>query len=699
MTQDLFAALERLDSLLEAGIKRAEAAYGPAAAGDPFRGLHIDPAEVDRLLARGPGEAFLSANGGPAALPSRRWAALVSRFALSPFDLDVVVLALAPEVDLRYERFYAYLQDDVTRKRPTVELALNLLCSSASEKLARRDRFQADAPLLRGGVLRLLPDPGQPEPPLLARALRLDNQVIGFLLELQGLDGRLAPFCTLADPAPVSAHPGLPEPLEELVEPLAEAACAGTPLRLYLRGPAGLGRQRVAGWAAARAGKRLLTADLDRAAADGQPLADLLGILFREAAFQDAVCFLRGIDPLLDGRREADLRSLTRELAVSRQVVVLAGAESWSPLVAAGGNAPVAVRVVSSPMPSFARSRRAWRFELDLVHIKVADDDLDLLASRFRLTLAQIAEAAATAHPLAPAVAKAGLEDIMAAARRQTGHELGGLAVKLEPVFGWTNIVLPDDLLRQLRELCQCVEHRQQVLEDWGFGRKLSLGRGVSALFAGPPGTGKTMAAEIVARELGLDLYRIDLSGVVSKWVGETEKNLDRIFRAAGHANAILLFDEAEALFGKRSEVQDSHDRYANVEISYLLQKMEAYEGVAILATNRIEDLDEAFLRRLGFVMRFPFPEETERLRIWAAAWPADVPLADDLDWSGLARDLPFSGAEIKNAALGAAFLAAAAEGPVNMELLLHAARREYEKAGRSFSQPPNTHLPAGPGS
>ena len=248
-------------------------------------------------------------------------------------------------------------------------------------------------------------------------------------------------------------------------------------------------------------------------------------------------------------------------------------------------------------------------------------------------------------------------------------------AVELEPRYGWDDIVLPEDSLAQLREIAQRVAGRERVLDEWGFGAKLSRGTGVNALFMGPSGTGKTMAAEILARELGLDLYRIDLAGVVSKWIGETEKNLDRIFAAAEGANAILLFDEADALFGKRSEVRDSHDRYANLEISYLLRKMEEFAGVALLATNLRANLDEAFVRRLAFTVHFPFPDAGSRERIWRGIWPAATPLAGDVDLGALAGRFKLSGGNIKNIALAAAFLASEYGGPVATGHVLHATR------------------------
>jgi SpoVK/Ycf46/Vps4 family AAA+-type ATPase len=285
----------------------------------------------------------------------------------------------------------------------------------------------------------------------------------------------------------------------------------------------------------------------------------------------------------------------------------------------------------------------------------------------------------------AQAAASPEVEDLFAAARAQSGDALAALAHKLEPGYGWADLVLPSDSLAQLHEICQHVTHRQRVLGEWGFDRKLSLGKGVNALFVGPSGTGKTMAAEIIANELRLDLYRIDLAGVVSKYIGETEKNLDRVFSAAENANAILFFDEADALFGKRSEVRDSHDRYANLEISYLLQKMEEHEGIAILATNLRQNVDDAFMRRVAFTVHFPFPDLDSRRQIWQRVWPPETPLADEVDLDFMARQFKLSGGNIKNIALASAFLAAADGERVTMAHLRHATRREHQKMGKTL--------------
>jgi SpoVK/Ycf46/Vps4 family AAA+-type ATPase len=333
----------------------------------------------------------------------------------------------------------------------------------------------------------------------------------------------------------------------------------------------------------------------------------------------------------------------------------------------------------------------AWTESLALT-IGAADDTLaETLGGRFRLCADQIRDAALTARRLAVSRGADGASavpepaDFFAAARAQCNHELASVASRVEPSATWSDIVLPSDSVAQLQELCARVAFSHRVLEEWGFDRRLSHGKGIAALFSGPSGTGKTMAAEVIANELGLDLYRVEIPSIVSKWIGETEKNLDKVFRLA--ENAILFFDEADALFGKRSDVRDAHDRYANVEISYLLQRMETFEGLAILATNVRHHLDEAFLRRLTFVVQFPFPDDAQRQAIWERIWPAQTPLAADLDFPRIARMFRLSGGNVKNVALAAAFGAAARGEAVGLDDVVHAVRREYQKLGKNLAE------------
>jgi SpoVK/Ycf46/Vps4 family AAA+-type ATPase len=708
----LIASFRRLDRLIERALAGAENAYGAESIADRFRGLHISPEEVVRLLAREPIAPVLRIDdaepkddspgedqddddqelGGTSQLV---W--LARSYGLSQFDMDVLLIALAPELDLRYERLYAYLQDDVTRRRPSVDLVLNLLCASTVEKLERRVFFSAQAPLIRNGLVHLLADTNQLQPPLLAHSLKLDDQIVRFLLGQQGLDTRLASFCRLVEPLLSLDELALDAERKRALRALVlEARDEGAPLRLYFHGPRGAGKREIAEALASETDALLLVADLNQPPVDVE-FESAIKLLFREAWFEDAVLYLDGMDALRRDERARHYERLMTELAADFGITILAGTQPYVPIPLPFGGGSAGVISIRVDVPDLAARQEYWQTCLDEAGIAIGASDLLALADRFQLTPGQIAEAAATARQYAiwraatEAPNAAGtevgthpsLDDLFAAARAQCGHDLAALAIKIRPGYTWNDIVLPADATAHLREICRRVAHRRRVLGEWGFGRKLSLGKGVNALFAGPSGTGKTMAAEIIANELGLDLYKVELSGVVSKWIGETEKNLDRIFNAAEHANAILFFDEADALFGKRSEVRDSHDRYANIEISYLLQKMEEYEGVAILATNLRQNLDESFVRRLAFTISFPFPDEADRRRIWSGIWPAETPLAPDLDLDLLARRFKLSGGNIKNIALAAAFLAAENGDAVRMAHLLQATRREYQKLGK----------------
>jgi SpoVK/Ycf46/Vps4 family AAA+-type ATPase len=435
-----------------------------------------------------------------------------------------------------------------------------------------------------------------------------------------------------------------------------------------------------------------MTVDLGLALAVDPGLTWAPQRIFRQQMLLNSVVYIDGFDHLSGAEgRTARLR-LQRALAQSNGVTILSGDTNWV-AEEAGSLDLFHIRVGT---PAYTEARAWWKQELNGIDAALDRNDLEQLTARFKLSPEQISRAVQSARMSARwqmtqtrksrAESKPVLEDLFAAARKQASVNMDGLAKKIEPRYTWDEIVLPADSLAQLREICQQVIHRHRVMDEWGFDRKLSLGKGVTALFAGPSGTGKTMAAEIIANDLELDLYKIDLAGVVSKYIGETEKNLERIFTAAANANSILFFDEADALFGKRSEVHDAHDRYANIEISYLLQKMETYDGLAILATNLRQNLDESFVRRMAFTVHFPFPDEANRLLIWKGIWPSQIPLSQDLDLEYLARQFKLSGGNIKNVALASAYLASADGGEVTMEHILHATRREYQKMGKALS-------------
>jgi SpoVK/Ycf46/Vps4 family AAA+-type ATPase len=336
------------------------------------------------------------------------------------------------------------------------------------------------------------------------------------------------------------------------------------------------------------------------------------------------------------------------------------------------------------PMPTFETRQRSWEVSGEL-----EQDEAVQLAAMYRLGAREVRSTVEMARSIAHLDGRDAvtMADLKNAARTQSQPRLTSLAKKITPHYTWEDIVLPADRTAQLKEIANQVLYQHVVYEDWGLAKKSSLGRGVAALFAGQSGTGKTMAAEVIANDLGLDVYKIDLSGLVSKYIGETEKNLARVFEEASDTNAILFFDEADAVFGKRSEVRDSHDRYANIEVSYLLQKMEEYDGIVVLATNLRANLDEAFLRRLRAIVEFPFPEVEDRLSIWQRTLASAAPLDKDVDLRFMAQQFRIAGGNIRNIVLLAAFLAASEEKPIAMAHLIHAAKREYQKLGRLVAE------------
>jgi ATP-dependent 26S proteasome regulatory subunit len=506
-----------------------------------------------------------------------------------------------------------------------------------------------------------------------------DDRIVSHLLGLDGLDRHLA-LWTGIEVTPVPRMITMRQ--FSAVYQLADLEDRAT----VLLGPPHGGKRQAARLFAHLLNASLLTVDVHALlASTASTPAEAVRRVIREAVLQSAVVYWAAADGFWgDGERAlAGRRSLEAELAAAPVTVLLGARSGWEPPPVFAG-APL--RILHLPFPNGAERQEAWKGALLGAGIDagpLAPDIADVAAS-FRLTVPQIVDAvavaAAHAGPGSPPAGPA----LRAAARAVSARNLTAVSSEVVPRATWEHLVLHQDSVDQLRELCSAVRHHSLVLEQTGFDRRLSGGTGITALFAGVAGAGKTMAAEVVAGELGLPLFRVELAALVSKWIGETEKNLDRVFDAASDSNAILFFDEADAIFGKRSEVKEAHDRYANLEISYLLQKMESYQGVAILATNMRHQMDDAFLRRITFMVVFPMPEAPERARIWEAVWPPELPRSEDVDFLALAQ-VKLTGGNIKNVVLAAAHLAAAEERPVYTADLLHAIRREYQKLGKQI--------------
>ena len=679
LQSSLAAALAALDEALALAVDAQSRQLGAESLLDPWRGLRVERGDVERLLldqgpepVDAPSPAARLAEAARAVAPFARMAQWLS---LSDADLAALLIALAPDVDLRYERIYAYLQDDVTRKRPGVDLVANLLARDTAQRLALVARFDADAPLASAGVLQWR---GGPDMPRLAQPMAVDPLWRHWMLGRTELDDALATCARLLPPATDLDALHLDAATRSTAQRLLDAQATRGTLRVLVHGPHGAGKAALAHALAHASGLRVLDVDT-RGWSTPADVRRQLQRVFRAAALFGALPLLRGVSALT-GDAQA-MRAFVDTLAATPASFVVATETPWATLHAS----PLAAVHVALAYPAPAQRRLIWQQALAGARLPLQAGAAEAVAQIFSLSRAQIEQAATDAHLQAEldGLDSLGQAQLAAAARRQSGADLARHAQRITPQADFDTLVTVPEVSAQLREICARVATREIVRRDWAGGCVHARGAGVTVLFAGPSGTGKTLAAEAVAHELGLDLYRIDLAAVVSKYIGETEKNLDRVFTAAEHANAVLFFDEADSLFGKRSEVKDAHDRYANIEIAYLLQKMEQFDGLAVLATNLKQNLDDAFARRLTFTLNFPFPEQPERERLWRALWPPLAPKADDVDLGWFAREFRLSGGNIRNTVLAAAHLAAADGRVVTREHLLHATRREFQKLGK----------------
>jgi hypothetical protein len=594
--------------------------------------------ELDRVVAE----------GSPPAL-----VALAQLLGLSRFERDTLLLCAAVELDPAIAGLCARAHGSAGMNYPTFGLALNLFEDAAWDVLSPQRGLR------RWRLVEINQPAGQP---LVTSALRADERIANHIKGLDYLDDRLEPLVTplVADPA-IALPPSQRAVVEETVRQWEN----GSPV-IQLTGAGSGSKQLVAAHAAAALGLvayRLPAGLLPRQPAE---LDHLCRLWERESRLLPVALYLDGDDDeSAAGEHEpTGGPPVARFLARCGGAAFLAVRESRPEV---GGRS--VVLDVDAPVP--AERAAAWR---DVLGTAAPDALVQTLSAQFALDL-----------PVIHGVADAAVGDLDAAWRgclNTNRPRLEALAERLRPRVDWDDIVLPEAELGLLRQVAEQVAHRGTVYDAWGFGDKITRGLGVSALFSGPSGTGKTMGAEVLANHLRLDLYRIDLSAVVSKYIGETEKNLSRMFDAAEGGGAILFFDEADALFGKRSEVKDAHDRYANIEVAYLLQRMEAYEGLAILTTNMRQNLDPAFLRRLRFIVDFPRPDAEARETIWRQCLPAESHQLDEAAFRLLARKIDLPGGYTRQITLRAAFLAAAAGQRINLEHIVQAARAELAKLG-----------------
>jgi AAA+ superfamily predicted ATPase len=677
---ELARRLRRTDLLLLRAVRRQRARPAMRAKGQ-FWGSVITDDEVDALL-RAHGEidyddtpdGLDDAVAASAALrddPHGRFSRLRRAFSLDGDDSDLILLSLAPEISAGYGKIFAYLNDNLNQAYLTVDLATRVLRTHRTERLALQARLMGGAPLVRNRLLLLNPPDGAETHT--ARRVHPSDRLLRWLLEEEEL-----PTAAGFMPLDTSSEPFIPGPTRDRILDIRDALTQAVTVAVV---GSTIGAREGAAMAIARMANRpLVRVDLERC----RPYLEQPWDLLRELLISGALPFV------------INVASSTEDPGLRNQVIDLGAALSTLPYpVLVGGSDRRAISgLLGAERPSLtvqvgkttleermdawsqAMSARGWSVEN-------GKDIAERFYSVGGTTIERVLErASAECGGREPA-----LDALWAAAREGSRPEFRGMALHVVPRYHWDDLILSEKVKGQLQGLVDYVANQETVFHRWGASKVRARGYGIKALFSGGPGTGKTMAAEVIAGSLGLDMFRVDLSSVISRWVGETEKNLREIFDAAEGGTAVILFDEADALFGSRGDVKQAQDRFANQEVSFLLQRLEVFEGCAVLTTNLQENIDEAFLRRFGAVIEFPMPSARERLMLWEKAIPDGAPRAKDLDLVQLSDQFIIAGGSIVNAAIHACILASTRREPVGMTHVVEAIARELIKMGKQVSR------------
>lgn len=678
--EELAFRLRRTDLLLLRAVRRQRARPAMRAKGQ-FWGSVITDDEVDSLLrAHGEIDWPESADGladavaASATLRDReggRVHRLRTAFDLDGDDIDLLLLAIAPEISNGYARIFAYLNDNLNQAFLTVDLATRVLRTHRTERLALQSRIMSGAPMIKNRLLLLFPNDGAET--LASRRVHPSSRLLRWLLEEEELPGGLG-----FRPMDTSRKPFVPAVTAERIDEIKEALTR--PITVAIIGST-IGSREGTAMAVARAcGRPLVRVDLERAQQYIEQPADLM----RELRLSGALPYvINVVVSQEDPAQKLAITQLGSELATLPYPVLIGGSDRRSIGALLGSERPSLTVMVGRT--SLEERIEAWGeafAERGWTGANSAE-----ISERFYsvggTTIAQVLDRAEAES----GGAEPSEETLWAAARECSRPEFQGLAQHVVPKYKFDDLILPDKIMGQLLMLKSYLSEQENVFHRWGAVKVRPRGFGIKALFSGGPGTGKTMAAECIAGSLGLDMFRVDTSSVISRWVGETEKNLREIFDAAEGGTAVILFDEADSLFGSRGEVKQAQDRFANQEVAFLLQRLEVFEGCAILTTNLQENIDEAFLRRFGAVIEFPLPNVEARRELWGRAIPPAAPKADDLDLDVIARQFILAGGNIVSSAINACILASAAREPVGMKHVVEAVAREMVKMGKQVSR------------
>ena len=680
--EELAERLRRVDVIVALAIRKQQSRRATQSKGN-YWGTLVTDQEVIELL-QNHGEVDLATPDSATteqqlattlALRDRaggRIGTLRKAFDLDGDDIDLLLLSLAPEISAGYGRMYAYLNDSLNQAYLTVDLATRVLRSNREQRLALQTRLMASSPLIRYRLLLLHPTPENVEA-YAGKRVYPAPRLLRWLL-----DDEVLPVAVGLSPMQTGREPFIPTSVQDRLEALGSALPG--PVTACLIGGTRGAREGAAVRIARQLGRRLLQIDLDHA----KSVMDHPYDLIRDLRLSGAIPLLINVsDTQEDPGQRTRFLALGKALETLPHPVLVSGSTQSGVRAFLGASRPV----VSIRMQRGTKEERLDAWSREFTNRGWNPAQAPELAERFyALTGTTIPEV------LDRAKAESGGEEprpteLWAAARERSRPVFRGLATQIIPTYSFSDLILNERTMKQLRHLVTYLAEQEAVFHEWGMSKVRPRGFGIKALFTGSPGTGKTMAAEVIAGSLGLDLFRVDLSSVISRWVGETEKNLREIFDAAEGGNSVLLFDEADALFGNRGEVKQAQDRFANQEVSFLLQRLETFEGCAVLTSNLQENIDEAFLRRFGAVVEFPMPSPEQRELLWQRAFADSVPRATDLDIAYLANQFSLAGGSIVNAALNAAIVASNDGGPVHMRHAILSVARELLKMGRQVNR------------
>jgi ATP-dependent 26S proteasome regulatory subunit len=613
------------------------------------------------------------------------------KFCLLDEEYLILNICLAVQILPQYEKVFAYLHDNAARRLPSIDLILNILNSTFEEKISSRDYFSFQSPLIENRIIEFTGEPYENSYPSSLRQLKINNRIYRYILDRKGAEKELATILQQFAPDQYSKKPGATDKVgkdvHDFIEINKDAFLANDQAYMfYFCGPYGSGKKDVALSIGHSLNLPLLMVDIEAACNTESDKENIFLLINRESILLNSAIYLYNTDVIFEHKENVKLKNyLIRALSRNSRLIIVSSRDKYD---VRSEFKQKRFFYIDFPIPSYKKRQDLWNLYLKdksiLGGYRIAKEtDVNFLAGKFRFTGGQINDAIKAACTSARWKSNGNKtineEEIYHGCHLQSNQDLKSLAREVTTKYTLDDIILPKDQKNQLAEIINCVKNKYIVYDEMGFADKMPYGKGLNILFNGPSGTGKTMASAIIANTLNLEIYEINISQILSKFVGETEKRIASIFRSA--RNAVLFFDEADALFGRRTMIKDAHDKYANIETSFLLREIEKYEeGCVLLATNRKDNMDEAFSRRMDFDVEFPFPSKEHRLKIWDNIFPEQTPLDENIDFDFLAEKFNLSGGNIHNIALASAFYAAQDEKLVKMEHLIMAVKREYQK-------------------